>query len=376
MGQEVPLAFDLALEKKAIQISPDTAEARFHENVWFYLKEYYAGVPTVRYSYQVERLDGQLVLVSPNYQNPMREHYRQAALDRTKPVWFQKRCLIEYCTFCQLEKELSSAKPGDLFVWASPPPFEQSESETADFGFGKHSFVFVFRLNKETVDCFALRNYLDIQGLREFLENVSGQEITASTSDEILSSLVKARKSWTLSKIQEEIGRIYQNTPPERKIIPEDESFLLEQEANRILEDFEPWIKGVYYLLKLNAPHWLTAMEFHNLEREISKAFLGEEYSLPFPSEDDPFVWALSLLRVSWQPVVLPSVGEVPPFLRGGSCGFGSGFSSEGTQLINYQTAESSYQEKSEDYIVCPVCGKKVKKDLGVCPFCGTKLAF
>ena len=284
-----------------------------------------------------------------------------------------------------MEQKLSEAKPGDLFIWLSPPPFEQSNKESASNGFGKHSFVFVFRLEqdlqKEWVECVALRVYLDRKGLGEFFYQMTGEAVSSFDSEHLLAQLgkVKNHKIWSVLDIQRAIKEIYDNTPASRKIVPEDDFFVEEEKADAVLENFLPWIKGIYFLLKFKAPDWLVEREFHRLEREVWKALRGEEFNLPFIEGIRPAQWASSLMEFALVPTtsIVPSP-ELFSIIFGGSCGMGSGFGL-GRQspplVVNYQTAESSFTKESKEYIVCPVCGLKVKKGIGVCPYCHIKLS-
>lgn len=385
MRKEAPLAFDLSLEAEAIQNSPsERAKARFKENFNFFAKEYFASVPIVRYSYEVKRDNGKITLFSPNYEGPIRAHYLQAAFDGTKPLWLQRRCQIEYQTFCLLEQMLSEAKPGELFAWPSPPPFEQSKEEGANYGFGKFSFVFVLRLEKnsqkERVECFALRNYLDKEGLGQLFGQMTGEEIEPLDSEHLLTQLggINNPKVLSVLDVTQAIKSIYDSTLPSRKIIPEDDFFKKEEEAEAVLARFFPWIEGIYYLLKFGANRLLVEREFGYLVRETVRALRGEEPSLPFLEGINPAQWAWSMTegfqRVDLRPAMLLfSPSEIFPFLAG-SCGFGFGFGSS-PRLVNYQTAENSFLKESQEYVVCPVCGLKVKKGISVCPYCHIKLS-
>lgn len=381
---EAPLGFDFSLEEEGIRASSsEKTKPRFEENVTYWMMEHLAGVEMVPFSYQREKGDGGMTLSSLHYEGPMREHYLQAAQDTTKPLWFRRRCLIEYQVFCLLEQKLSRAKPGDLFVWLSPPPFE--EEEAADHGFGKHSFVHVFRLEqssqKEWVESYALMNYLDREGLAQFFQQVTGEKIKSFSSEHLLSQLGKVRNPGVLSAldVQRILRKIYDDTPPSRKIIPENDFSKTRDEAEVVLSRFSPWIEGIYYLLRFNASHSLIEREFAYLVMETAKAFRGKEPNLPFSEAVNPAQWAWSVVKASKEmrlrpssPVSFPS--ELLPMMAG-SCGRGFGFGTPGgsPHLVSYQTVEQTFSEDSGEYVVCPVCGLRVKKG-GVCPLCQIKV--
>lgn len=388
MRKEAPLAFDLSLERKAIQssLSSERAKARLKDNFHFYAKEYFAGVPVVRYSYGLKRKNGRVTLSSPNFNGPIRERYLEAALDKSKPDWFQRRCEIEYQTFCLFEQKLVDAKTDDLFVWTSPPPFE--EENAAVHGFGKHSFVFVFQVEGdsqgERINCFALRNYLDKEGLGNLLSQVTGEKVTALSSEHLLVQIRKVKNPYISSvlDVQKLTGVIYESVSLSQETSLEDDLFREEAAADKVLEKFSPWIEGIHYLLKHEAPRSLIEREFHYLEIETAKALRGGEISLPFFHGVNPAQWAYSMIRANKGVKLGPSFPLFSPLERlamaGGSCGLGSGFGSlRGLQTsslrISYQTAESSFSEGSKEYMVCPLCGLKVKKG-SICPLCHIRM--
>lgn len=373
MRKEAPLAFDLSLyEGRAFQTLPDErATVRFKEDVFFLLKELGA-VSAVGWFYRGRRENGKLTLFSPNYDEPMCEHYLQPALDKTKPLWYQRRCQIEYQTFCLLEQKLSDAQPGDLFVWPSPPPSEKKEEEITANGFGKHSFLFVYRLEKdfqeERVECFALRNYLNLEGFGRLLSFLTGKKATFFSSEALLAQLDKVEPPQILSvlDIKKAIREVYESTPLSERIVPEDDFFLQEQEADRILEQFLPQMERIGHLLKVSASQELVEGEFFCLVRDALKALMGSKVDLFLPGWEasSPFPFSPSEL------FALVGHGS------GSGIGFGASFLRQGSPyLINYQTAENSFLKESKEYVVCPVCGLKVKKGVGTCPYCHVKLA-
>lgn len=340
--KEAVLGFDLGLyynpNYQESLGEPDKFLSRFKRDFSYYAKEYIGQVPRGDFYYEL-RDD---TLYHADYSEPMRNIYQRATSQYEGIPWLQKRAEIEYNVFCRLEKALGQTNEEETFVWFSPPP---KEAERRQFGFGDHSFAFVFNKEGKRAHVEAVRCNLDLYEVALLFSFLGDQGPSLDDPNFFLARLQRTQSSsWEIRKTIRGLERRFANQS--------DQTTMTEQQMDEVLFLHEGEIARIGQLLRSGGNPQETEERFHGLEGKIYQEIWGTPLRSDIHRD-------------------FGGAGRIG--ILAGGCGGGSGFSWMIRELnkppaLNNQAA-SARQERNP--FICPVCG--VPFDGCFCPLCNWK---
>lgn len=288
------LGFDLTAEQNHINKEHKAYYTEFINNAEFYAKETYGKPPAVRYMHEVIQTEnGEMRLKMENRDVLARESYIRGMYNENHPDWLRARAIKDYEWMVSLEEQLQQAKPGDIFIDASPTAFDISIKERQKYMFGNHSFLrlhqFVEENGKKILKSVAILHYLDPEKQKDLYNWLTEQSLQAES---LLGNVSKLENSLGISDVSDVeqvrklvglVNNIYIHTPVNERL-PQDIQ-IDETVLNSHLNTLRPWLQSIFYMMKNHDNPRTIEKSFHGWENAF-KARISGNYN---PDDDIHF---------------------------------------------------------------------------------------
>jgi len=382
-----PFAFNLSREYERAQELQEKGLPFFISQAEYYAKETYGKVKVDEFEHRIKRDEnGNVHLVFGPDDQLAEESYAKPVSNPALPLWYRKIAQHDVKWTYMMQNELSKAKVGDRFFDVSPTAFSIPLEERKKSGFGLHSFASVSELvvedGVEKLVTRPIRNYLDEQEHELLFALVTGKHVDRQF---LPRTVGKIPDHIQIGHIEQIIEGLYDNTPPERKIIPDEDDAMIKtaEEMKALLSPFENWLRGIYYLMQDGEDPYIIQEQFRGWEKVIKAAVAGEHVDTEFFQRLNPRSLLYYSLSSGPSPISEYTARE---YVAGDNfCGDGAGFSS----TVDRQDGPMTYGTMTENSEKCPEikcgkegCGWKADEDdirkirlgrMTACPKCGWK---
>jgi hypothetical protein len=179
------LAFNLQSELDRAREHGPAYEATFIDNSHFYGLETYVKGRAQLFDYSVQQSDQGKRLFFPKSNIDALDSFAKPITDTSRPAWLRERDYRDRLIIEGITQELDTAPIGTTWAAVSPaiPDTVVSEAQRKVYGYGHHSFLFLHQLQKDEktggqkLVCRAIRNYLPLEQQKEYLKELTGQDI-------------------------------------------------------------------------------------------------------------------------------------------------------------------------------------------------------
>lgn len=361
-------AFDLGRERELIQQYGENYWPYFKSNFQTFINERYGHLQKTEYDLELVKNGlGQWKIYFDRAGNLInaRDSFNISALDPELPDWYRYRCLRDVAWVEATEGILNSNSRLVRLIEFSHAPYHIPEAEREKLGFGKQSFLRVYEVEgqlevgRARLHATAVRHYLALDEqylLRKLLTGVDSTDALLGFSGEV-------GPSSTIGKIEDLIDQLYEQTPPERKIIPnqEDQVQLTEEQTRVYFDQSENWLRGIFLMLNdLSFEEADIETEFTALRLTLRDVVYGRITDLNWLEGLTPEgFYQKKYLNL----VQLQERKKVTEEKEGSDCPGKAGFRRRTVFEMRFESQKAYWRVSLSDRVHffddCPVCGKE-----------------